>query len=253
MYAHQMRKGNIAMVDRLHKKDTYKAASIIARFCQSSHRGRVARERVQLKRWEKANKAAYKIQTAFRKWRLLEFSKIKISWGNKRVDPTPRRPWTTIASGAATYAEKIDLWRNVVELRRTNRKASPEVCLKALINTKGDYNKAVALLSSKDFIFFAENKTSLSEEMKAALNPSQLSDSNVDEKLKSAQALSNGAKVLGSSARHGRALRAHRHLKESIRHSLILDQNAPDDHIDLRQIVNRTYYSTSFVGAKKLL
>jgi hypothetical protein len=188
------------------------------------------------------------LQSAFRKWKLLEFSKIKISWGNKKVESVPPRPWTVISSGGATYAEKIDLWQKVVELRRTNKAASPEVCLKALINTSGDYNRAVNLLGSKDFLFFAENKTSISDEMKAALNPSQLSCRRLDEKLKASQALNNSTKTLGSSARHGRALRAHRHLQESIRNSLELECETPDDHIDLRNTVNRCYYTVNYVG-----
>lgn len=244
----------MALAEKFQKKESYTAAMKIAKFCQSSVRGRKAREQVQLKRWEKANMAAFKIQSAFRKWRLLEFSKIKISWGNKKVDPVSHRPWATVCSGAATYEEKVDLWRNVIELRRSCKEASPEVCLKALINTQGDYNKAVILLGSKDFLFFAENKTSLSEEQKAALNPSQLSNKNIDEKLKAQQALNSHAKVLGSSARHGRALRAHRHLQESIRNSLTLDhQNAPDCHIDLRSVVNRCYYTSQYAGARSKL
>lgn len=251
MYANQIRKGKIALADRLQKKDAYLAANTIARFCQTSVRGRKAREKVQLKRWEKANLAAYRIQSAFRKWRLLEFSKIKITWGNKKTENNQPRPWHVITSGAATYEEKIDVWRNVIELRRTNREASPEVCLKALINAHGEFYKAVNLLNSKDFIFFAENKTSLSDELKAALNPSQLSNKKLDERLK-AQAALNTSKAQGSSARHGRALRAHRHLQESIRNSMTLSsQDAPDDHIDLRNIVNNCYYTSQFVGTSK--
>jgi hypothetical protein len=51
--------------DSRYKRDAYDAAVSIARFCQTSLRGRHAREEVQLKRWDRANMAAYRIQVRF--------------------------------------------------------------------------------------------------------------------------------------------------------------------------------------------
>jgi hypothetical protein len=44
------------------KRGGVKAAKLISKFCQTTYRGRRARERVQLLRWHVANEAAKKIQ-----------------------------------------------------------------------------------------------------------------------------------------------------------------------------------------------
>ena len=62
MYKHHIKNGKLELDNMYQKKDTYQAANKIAKFCQTSIRGRKARENVQLKRWERANIAAYRIQ-----------------------------------------------------------------------------------------------------------------------------------------------------------------------------------------------
>jgi hypothetical protein len=49
------------------KKGGVKAAKLIAKFCQTTFRGKRARERVQLLRWHVANEAVKKIQVNQRK------------------------------------------------------------------------------------------------------------------------------------------------------------------------------------------
>ena len=255
-------------VHRIDSSKLRESALKIAKFCQSAQRGRKARENVQLKRWEQANSAAYKIQVvskhfsqfyltiftmspkcAFRKWRLLEFSRIKISWTMKKPE-SASRSMQTILAGAGSFSEKIMIWRNVVELRRSFRDVSPEICLKALLNANGDVSRALALLGSKDFSFYAENKTSLSPELKAALNPSQLSNKALDEKLRAAQALNTSSNKIAHGARHGRSMRAHRHLQDSIKSAANLSEEPyPDSSVDLRQLVLKCYYSSNFVGS----
>jgi hypothetical protein len=51
-------------VSRVDSSKLRESALKIAKFCQSAQRGRKARENVQLKRWEQANSAAYKIQVS---------------------------------------------------------------------------------------------------------------------------------------------------------------------------------------------
>jgi hypothetical protein len=160
------------------------------------------------------------------------------------------RPLQTILAGAGSFNEKIMIWRNVVELRRSFRDVSPEVCLKALLNANGDMSRALAQLGSKDFSFYAENKTSLSPELKAALNPSQLSNRALDEKLRAAQALNTSSHKIAHGARHGRSMRAHRHLQDSIKNAAnIGEEPYPDSGVDLRQLVLKCYFSDNFMGS----
>ena len=143
------------------------------------------------------------------------------------------------------------IWRNVIELRRQFRDVSPEVCLKALISTNGELPKAVALLGSRDFSFYAENKASLNNDVKACLNPSQISNKALEEQYRASQSMNTSTNklVTQSGARNGRTMRAHRHLQETIRSSAAasLEQPYPEGIVDLRQLVLKCYYSDNYI------
>ena len=110
----------------------------------------------------------------------------------------------------ATREEKMQIWRNVIELRRAYRDSDAELCLKALLAANGDLNKAVPLLGNKEFRFQAEYSTSLSDDFKECLNPyvrGYLYKEEDDRNITKAASMRN---------RNTSSRRAHRHLAESL-------------------------------------
>ena len=102
----------------------------------------------------------------------------------------------------------MQIWRNVIELRRAHRDTDSELCLKALLAVDGDLSKAVTLLGNKEFRFQADYSTPLSEEFKECLNPyvrSFLPNENDDKNIAKSATLKNYT-----------SRRAHRHLAESL-------------------------------------
>jgi len=111
----------------------------------------------------------------------------------------------------ATREEKMQIWRNVIELRRAYKDSNPELCLKALLAVDGDLSKAFPLLGNKEFRFQAEYSTPLSEDFKECLNPYMRGYLYNDDEDRNIQ---KGAKMRSKNTSSGR--RAHRHLAESL-------------------------------------
>jgi hypothetical protein len=160
--------------------------------------------------------------------------------------------------GAGNYQDKISIWRSVAELRRLHRDVSPELCFKALIIKKGDIGKASVILANSAVLFGADSRYVVTNELKNAMNPSEICSQDLVQQYKDTQLMSEsyskGSSRLGSAggARHGRAVRAHRHLQESIMHSAGMNRSSdlPDAHIDLRNEIMKCYFSSNYSKSK---
>jgi hypothetical protein len=82
-----------------------------------------------------------------------------------------RYDWDSILDNRANFSQKMAVWRAVIELRRGFKKYSNDVCVKALIQSNGNLQKATILLGTNDFVFNAQNSPQLGEEYKTLLNP----------------------------------------------------------------------------------
>lgn len=199
------------------------------------------------------------LQRSFRRWKFLEFSRMHVTWQLKKKNSQRTLPWDSFIAGGGTYKDRISLWRSVAELRRLYRDVSPELCFKGLIKTQGEIGKASILLSNNGFLFSADSRQAVTEELKSALNPSEFCSREVAQRLREANFMNDSNKKntmrLGSAggARQGRSVRAHRHLQETIMNSSGLQtasSDLPDAHIDLRNEIMKCYFSTNYSKTK---
>lgn len=180
-----------------------------------------------------------------------------VSWTLKKKFVPRSMPWESFLMGAGNYQDRISIWRSVAELRRLHRDASPELCLKALINKKGDIGKASVILLNSAILFGADSRYVVTDELKNAINPSEISPPDLVQQYKDTQLMNSKlSSRLGSAggARHGRAVRAHRYLQESIMHSAGMKNRSaelPDAHIDLRNEIMKCYFSSNYSKKSK--
>lgn len=137
---------------------------------QSACRGIRARSNTLIKRWERANIAAYKIQTEYRRWKLFQFIRKK---GQKETRSSLSNDdcWAKVLTNQASFSDKMHVWRNVIELRRGRPNLSTKICLKAMFQSHGNLVKASILLANQDFVFTAASTDSIQQGYKDALNP----------------------------------------------------------------------------------
>lgn len=117
-------------------------------------------------RYERYQRAALTIQWAYRSYRVLQLSRKRlanfsgldylenkhlISGASPAAVETKER-WKRLLSGEATFQEKTDLWRNIVELRRAYG-YSTDLCLKALLHANGDLTRALSMIGNQEFSF----------------------------------------------------------------------------------------------------
>mmetsp|Transcript_8791 Transcript_8791/g.14979 ORF Transcript_8791/g.14979 Transcript_8791/m.14979 type:complete len:232 (-) Transcript_8791:127-822(-) len=219
-----------------------KEASAIALHCQKALRGRNSRYDAVNKRWERSNIAAFKIQCLFRKWKWTQVTRKRFV---KKFIPKKLGKdncWAKVVENKATREDKMQTWRNVIELRRAFRDSDAELCLKALLASNGDLNKAMPLLGNKEFRFQADYSTPLTEEFKECLNPYVRGFLHNDEEDKG---INKGATLIRNKTTSGR--RAHRHLAES----LLSSNSVEPPLIDLEPIVMQAYFSKNCSKVKK--
>ena len=111
------------------------------------------------------------LQKAFRTWKMLQFTRKRYKRVTKKKLDKSSGNWEKVLSNQGTHAEKMIIWRNVIELRRGFPEYTSEMCLKALITTNGDLTKAVPLLGSLDFAYQAQYGPPIAEDIKESINP----------------------------------------------------------------------------------
>ena len=133
-------------------------------FLQKRYRGIRDRRFVHTLRNDRADspilrKAAIAIQRAFRCWRAYmsrsHRSVFDIPSAHSkapRKDESKVQYWHRIKTGRGTFQDKVILWRNIIDIRRDNPKASSELCLHAIFKADGSLSKAQIFLLSTDFI-----------------------------------------------------------------------------------------------------
>lgn len=205
----------------------------LALLCQRYTRGKLGREKYFLKRWERYNLAAYKIQRLYRTWKIIQFTRNKnrnnlLHVSKKSMNPS--KCWGNVMENKGTHAEKMAIWRNVVELRRAHRQSSTELCIKALIQTQGELSKAITLLGSSEFGFQSHFGPPLEEGIKESLNPYRKASVIRDEDLEL---------LLRQRPNSASTRRAHRHLQQTLQTSAQMTR----DEYDLEGIILQSYYT----------
>lgn len=130
---------------------------------QKRWRGVSARARARIMRYEKYQSAALTIQWAYRAYRVIELSRRRTAVGGdlctgkmvvgaQTINVENRERWKRLLAGEASFQEKTDMWRNIVELRRAHG-YSTDVCVKALLHSDGDLTRAISIIGNPDFNF----------------------------------------------------------------------------------------------------
>lgn len=143
------------------------AGTRLAQALQRKLRGNQARSDARALRFERYQRAALTIQWAFRAYRMLQISRRKIisTNGNENFNVNPHmiagiRPiaeenkerWKRLLNGEATFQEKTDMWRSIIELRRAYG-YSTDLCVKALLHANGDLSRAQSIIGNQEFSF----------------------------------------------------------------------------------------------------
>jgi hypothetical protein len=132
---------------------------------------------LKLLKWENYTRAAYTIQKCYRKWLQLSsknhynsymFSKKKIA--KKPVINEQYSILNNVMNSCSNPGEKLELWRLVIELRRTRPQYSTDACLRALIECKGDLQRALIVTGNPTFGW--RNADDLSNESREKVLPS---------------------------------------------------------------------------------
>lgn len=219
----------------------------IALNCQRILRGRLGREEYQLKKWEKLNLSALKIQIKYRKWKMLQYTKKRnenkllnininklnnLNINKKIKNNLYLNSWNNVMNNKGNHNEKMFIWRQIIELRRGYRHSSTELCIKALIQGNGDVSKAITLLGSSEFSFQSHFGPPLEEDIKESLNPYRKTSTLRDEELEI---------LLRQRPNSASMRRAHKHLQQSLITSAQLNR----EEYDLETILLQSYYVKS--------
>ena len=221
---------------------------VLALQCQRIIRGKIARDDYQLKRWEKLNLCALKIQRIYRSWRILQYTKIRNKnkfkfnnnnnnnnnnltiRGTKRIkNDLNNNSYLNVINNKGNHSEKMFVWRQIIELRRGYRHSSTELCIKALIQSNGDVSKAMTLLGSSEFSYQAHFGPPLEEDVKESLNPYHKTSTLRDEELEV---------LLRQRPNSTSMRRAHKHLQQTLQTSTQLTR----EEYDLETILLQSYY-----------
>lgn len=114
-------------------------------------------ELLQLKmmKWAIYNVAANTIQRAWRHFKLLTAKRILLGTFTKCKSPSEslklQLSLVNIVMGRASYEEKMQLWRSILEFRRNWSDYSADSCIRALIECKGDLGRAIIVAGNSSF------------------------------------------------------------------------------------------------------
>ena len=101
--------------------------------------------------WEAFVRAACRIQRAYRKRRLFSHQTRAEKCRHIQVEVRSidqQASMENIINGCATKDERLDLWRSVIEIRRIRPLYTADVCLRVLIECKGDLHHALAVTAN---------------------------------------------------------------------------------------------------------
>ena len=207
----------------------------------------------KLLRWETLLRAAVVIQRAYR-WHVASIRAMRPRHGRKRVGKKmitndQRTVLYNIMNGCSNAEEKLDLWRSVIEIRRTRPQYSSDACLRALIECKGDLNRALIVTGNAAFGW--RNADDLSSESRGKVLPCAADDH--------PRGLVEGAGGSGGSAgrdyshsiQPGSPARGGvRHLREyRFQKDLLERERARGRLLDLSSVVSRIYFSKLYCNS----
>ena len=144
---------------------------------QKAYRGYRDRQRVRLILWRRYEKAAGVIQAAYRAWRdekrvderllkELMTKGRKIFRASRRSTPLRQRQklrhdtetqeptsilFRRCLRGNATHPDKMAIWRAIIELRRGHPYWSTHVAFKAMIESRGNLDRSLTLMSDETY------------------------------------------------------------------------------------------------------
>ena len=152
------------------------ARRVAALGMQKAFRGWKGRQRVQMILWRRYVRAAEVIQVNYRKWR--DAKKVdehvvkalpkdrKIYRASRRRPPLRQREklkydtdnqvptsvlFRKVLRGAGTHADKMAIWRAIIELRRGHPYWSTHTAFKSMIESRGDLSRSLTLMADETF------------------------------------------------------------------------------------------------------
>jgi hypothetical protein len=119
-------------------------------------------ENVRLRNWIRYELAARKIQRNFRQWRkyvyfhrhmkLNAIRRLQRNIGVSSIQTSSIfHSFKAVMQQTADNQDKFVFWRQVIDLRRSFPDFTPDLLIKALMEAKGDINRAQTLLGNKEF------------------------------------------------------------------------------------------------------
>lgn len=109
--------------------------------------------------WTQYEIAARKIQRQFRCWnvsRHFRRSYTRKKWiiaaQPKKAKRSLEQSFREVIQGTSDFDDNMAFWRGIIELRRAHSSHSTDTAIRALIEAKGDLNRAISLLGTKDFV-----------------------------------------------------------------------------------------------------
>lgn len=165
----------------------YRAALKIAYHISRLHRGFQARREIQYYRWYRYNKAALIIQHRFKLWKNFKCQQI-IDARIHRLQlfhPSMVRRTDTMKSfqkvvaGEGGYEDKMVIWRLALDLRRAHPSHSTDNCIKSILESKGDVNRALTLLGLPAFA--ARHFDDIPKKIKSIFMPLSLNENVLNE------------------------------------------------------------------------
>jgi hypothetical protein len=124
-------------------------SSLIAVHCQRLYRGWRARMWIVAARYMQLIAYVTLIQRCYRRYRLGIYLRPKRSIDV--LSDSHLENWDAVATGNGTFEERMFVWRKVLELRRAYPKFSTELCLRALLVTEGDLQRALVIIAYPEF------------------------------------------------------------------------------------------------------
>ena len=131
-------------------------------------------DRVKLIRWEIYYRAAMIIQRGWR--RFLQLSRKHNRYNHRRnrllskmTLPHLNTIFNKVMTDVATSEEKFELWRSVIELRRTRNQYSTDAIIRSLVECKGDVSRTMLISGNTSFGW--RNAADLSDDSRHKLLP----------------------------------------------------------------------------------
>ncbi|KAJ1427339.1 hypothetical protein B484DRAFT_450326 [Ochromonadaceae sp. CCMP2298] len=200
--------------------------------------------------WVQYELAARKIQNAFRCWNYSRHFKRAYARKRKGERPVQRKSsleqsFLRIVNEEASFDDAMVFWRGAIELRRSHKAQTTDLCVRAFIDATGHLGRAKVHLSTSDYCVL--NKTDISFRLKKVFLPN-LSPTNVE---------SNYQQMLLSSLR--RAVQSRdaestgnrMHMIRSLRNKQNATTYQPrrsELFFLLNDVVQRTYFSKNHYG-----